>query len=148
MTTTYRDASHFHFSHTGGLDNLLHRPPLPCHIHFPLHNSVWPLSAPFTKTACVRLQPRTSIPGPPSGQLPRPTPYNCIHHFSPPSNRSRNVRILTILVKTTSYAISYWNGYEKLQKVKTLSTLKTISKRMPHSWMVQELCTFREVTFS
>ena len=33
-----------------------------------------------------------------------------IHRFSPPLDRLRSVRIPTILVKTTSYAISCWNG--------------------------------------
>jgi hypothetical protein len=54
------------------LDNLVRFPPLPCHIHIPLRNSVWPFDPPLTKTTRVRLQPRARIQGPPSGQLPRP----------------------------------------------------------------------------
>ena len=66
------DASQVNFLGLLGLYNLLRRLPLPFHIQFSLHNSVWPLSAPLTKTACVRLQPRASTPGPSSGQLPGP----------------------------------------------------------------------------
>jgi hypothetical protein len=89
------------------LGNLVRFPPLPCHIHIPLRNSVYNDNTRWASNFNLghAYSTRTS-----TGSASQATLYAVSSH---PSNTLRSVHIPIILVKMTSCAISYKNDYGK-----------------------------------